>query len=108
MSDAKVLFTDRCRRQNFRPSLLHIVDRLYTVIYKTQKTRTRVLQRSVNSTLCDFNKFKSNILRQLFSDYMPLDIHCKTEGHDHGLAEYLRLPNQGHCSECPFLRIGDL
>ena len=39
----KVLFTNRCRRQNFRPSLLRLVDRLYTVIHKTQKTRTKVL-----------------------------------------------------------------
>ena len=40
----KVLFTDRCRTQNFRPSLLLLVDRLYTVvIQKTQKTRTKVL-----------------------------------------------------------------
>ena len=39
----KVLFTDRCRWQNFRPSLLLPVDRLYTVIHKTQKTRTKVL-----------------------------------------------------------------
>ena len=31
----KVLFTDRCRRQNFCPSFLILVDRLYTVIHKT-------------------------------------------------------------------------
>ena len=40
---AKVLFNSRCKRQNFRPSLLRLVDRLYTVIHKTQKTRTKVL-----------------------------------------------------------------
>ena len=39
----KVLFTDHCRRQNFCPSLLQLVDRLYTVIHKMQKTRTKVL-----------------------------------------------------------------
>ena len=39
----KVLFTDRCRRQNFCPSLLCLVDRLYIVIQKTQKTRMKVL-----------------------------------------------------------------
>ena len=36
------IFTDSCRKQNFYPSLLHLVDRLYTVIHKTQKTRTNV------------------------------------------------------------------
>ena len=40
---AKILFTDHCRWQNFCPSLLRLVDRLYTVIHKTQKTRTKVL-----------------------------------------------------------------
>ena len=40
---AKVLFTSRFRRQNFRPSLLCLVDRLYTVIHKMQKTRAKVL-----------------------------------------------------------------
>ena len=39
----KELFIDHCRWQNFLPSLLHLVDRLYTVIHKTQKTRTKVL-----------------------------------------------------------------
>ena len=50
----KVLFTDRCRRQNFHPSLLRLVDRLNTVIHKTQKTIGQKfchLQRSMNSTL---------------------------------------------------------
>ena len=37
------LFIDRCRRQNFCPSLLCLVDRLYTVIHKMQKTRMKVL-----------------------------------------------------------------
>ena len=37
------VFTDRCRWQNFRPSLLRFVDRLYTVIHKMQKTRKKVL-----------------------------------------------------------------
>ena len=46
--ETKVLFTDRCIQQNFCPSLLRLVDRLYTVIYKTQKTRTEVLP-SANS-----------------------------------------------------------
>ena len=46
----KALFTDRCRWQNFRPSLLRLVDRLYIVIHKTQKTRTKVLV-NANSTL---------------------------------------------------------
>ena len=41
---SKVLFTDRFRRLNFRLSLLRLVDKLYTVIHKTQKTRTKVLQ----------------------------------------------------------------
>ena len=31
------------RRQNFCPSLFHLVDRLYTVIHKMRKTRTKVL-----------------------------------------------------------------
>ena len=35
--------TKLLRGQNFRPSFLLLVDRLYTVIYKTQKTRTKVL-----------------------------------------------------------------
>ena len=39
----KVQFTDRCRRQNFHPSLLCLVYRLYKVIHKTQKTRMKVL-----------------------------------------------------------------
>ena len=43
MTSVKVLFTDCCRRQNFRPHLLCLVDRLYTVIHKTQQTRTKVL-----------------------------------------------------------------
>ena len=42
--NTKLQFTDCCKRQNFCPSLLHFVDRLYTVIHKTQKTRTKVLQ----------------------------------------------------------------
>ena len=37
------VFTDSCRRQNFCPSLLRLVDRLYTVIQRTQKTRMKVL-----------------------------------------------------------------
>ena len=39
----KVLLTHRCRWQNFQPSLLRLIDRLYTVIHKMQKTRTKVL-----------------------------------------------------------------
>ena len=33
---AKILFTDHCRWQNFCPSLLRLVDRLYTVINRTK------------------------------------------------------------------------
>ena len=40
---SKVLLTSHCRSQNFHPSLLRLVDRLYTVIHKTQKTRMKVL-----------------------------------------------------------------
>ena len=49
----KVLFTSRCRRQNFRPSLLHLVDRLYTVIHCCKRLGQKfcLLQRWVNSTL---------------------------------------------------------
>ena len=39
----KVLFTDRCRWQNFHPSLLHLVNNCVESIYKPQKTRTNVL-----------------------------------------------------------------
>ena len=39
----KVLFTDRCRWQNFCPSLLRLVNNCVEFIYKTQKTRTKVL-----------------------------------------------------------------
>ena len=39
----KVLFTHRCRRQNVCPGLFLHVDRLYTVIYMKQKTRTNIL-----------------------------------------------------------------
>ena len=39
---SKVLFTNSCRWQNFRPSLLRLEYRLYTVIHKTQQTRTKV------------------------------------------------------------------
>ena len=42
-SFTKVLFTNHCRRQNFCPIILHLVDRLYTVIHKTKNTRTKVL-----------------------------------------------------------------
>ena len=35
----KLLFTER----DFCPSLLRLVDTLYTVIHKTQKARTKVL-----------------------------------------------------------------
>ena len=38
----KVLFTDR-RMQNFHHSLLRLIDRLYKVIHKIQKTRMKVL-----------------------------------------------------------------
>ena len=40
---AKVLFTDCCRWQNFRPSLLRLVNNCVESIYKMQKTRTKVL-----------------------------------------------------------------
>ena len=39
----KVLFNDRRRRQNFCSGLLRLVDTLYTVIHKIQKTRIKVL-----------------------------------------------------------------
>ena len=39
----KVLFTDRCRWQNFRPSLLRLVNNCVESIYKMQQTRTKVL-----------------------------------------------------------------
>ena len=38
----KVLFTDHCRWQNFGPSLLRLVDRLYKLIHKMQKTRKKL------------------------------------------------------------------
>ena len=40
---AKVLFTNRCRWQNFSPSLLRLVNNCVEFIYKAQKTRTKVL-----------------------------------------------------------------
>ena len=40
---AKVLFTNHCRSQNFRPSLLRLVNNCVESTYKTQKTRTKVL-----------------------------------------------------------------
>ena len=43
----KVLFTDHCRLQNFRPSLLRLIEILYTVIHKRQKNRTKVLPYAV-------------------------------------------------------------
>ena len=47
----KALFTSCRRRQNFRPSLLRLVNNCVKSIYKTQKTRFCLLQRLVNSTL---------------------------------------------------------
>ena len=47
----KVLFTDHCRWQNFRPSLLRLVDRLYIVIHKTQKTSTLAFNTSRQNLL---------------------------------------------------------
>ena len=38
----KLLSTDCCRWQNFRPSLLRLVDRLYTVIHKKQKSKAKI------------------------------------------------------------------
>ena len=40
---SKVIFTDRCRWQNFHPSLLRLVNNFLESIYKMQKTRTKVL-----------------------------------------------------------------
>ena len=40
---AKVLFTDCHKWRNFHPSLLHPVNNCVESIYKTQKTRTKVL-----------------------------------------------------------------
>ena len=39
----EMLFTHRYTWQNFRLSLLHLVNRLYAVIHRTQKTKTKVL-----------------------------------------------------------------
>ena len=51
-----VPFTNRCRWQNFRPRLLRLVDGLYTVIKKTQKTRTKVLPSAmVGAILSGYN-----------------------------------------------------
>ena len=53
-------FSIICRWQNFCPSPLSLVDRLYTVIHKTQKTIERKfchLQRSVNCTLSNTHIF---------------------------------------------------
>ena len=59
----KVLFTDR-RMQNFHPSLLRLVDRLYTVIHKTQKTRTTILPSAMVSELYfSWNHFISHLGR---------------------------------------------
>ena len=41
--NVKAPFTDRCRWQNFRPSLLRLVNNCVESIYKMQKTRTKVL-----------------------------------------------------------------
>ena len=47
---------DHCRWQNFHPSLLRLVDGLYTVIKKTQKTRTKVLPSAmVGAILSGYN-----------------------------------------------------
>jgi hypothetical protein len=40
---SKLLFTDRYTWQNFRLQFLHLVNRLCTVIHKTQKLYTKVL-----------------------------------------------------------------
>ena len=40
---AKVLFTDHCKKQNSRPSRLHLVNSCLESIYKKQKTRANVL-----------------------------------------------------------------
>ena len=39
----KALFTSGCRRQNFRPCLLRLVNNCVESIYKTKKTRTKNL-----------------------------------------------------------------
>ena len=43
LDSTKILFTDRCRWQNFRPRLLHLVNNCVKSIYNMQKTRTKVL-----------------------------------------------------------------
>ena len=40
--DPKILFTDCCSWQNFRPSLFCLVNNYVESIYMTQKTRTKV------------------------------------------------------------------
>ena len=42
-SNTKVLFSDHLRWQNFCPSLLRLVNNCVESIYKTQKTKTKVL-----------------------------------------------------------------
>mgnify|MGYP001452831514 CR=1 FL=1 len=42
-SNTKVLFIDHFRWQNFRPSLSRLVNNCVESIYKTQKTKKKVL-----------------------------------------------------------------
>ena len=43
IGNSKVLFANCCQWQNFRPSLLRLVNNCVESIYKTQNTRTKVL-----------------------------------------------------------------
>ena len=52
----KVLFTDRCIWQNFRPSLLRLVDRLFTRRKRLGRKDCH-LQQLVNSTLIVLTHF---------------------------------------------------
>ena len=63
----KVLFTNHCRWQNFRPSLLCLVDRAYTqLLTRCKRLRQKFchLQRSVDSTLI-------YLLISLRNDFIP-------------------------------------
>ena len=66
----KVLFTDRYKWQNFRLRLLRLVNRLYAVIYKTQKSKTKVLPWGA------FNDYVDTILP--FFDHHPPPTSTRT------------------------------
>ena len=71
VSPSKVLFTIRCRKQNICPSFLRLVDRLFTVIHKTQKTRTKVLPSATTSEqyfneMCPQNAGSTNVRKRKY------------------------------------------